>query len=81
MMKSSVEPIEPLQQPATASDAEKAKAAGERNGQGNVPEKNPGKEQGKGKNKEQGKESLPVNDEKSSKKVRVSVEQSVSILK
>ena len=60
---------------------EKAKAAGERNGQGNVPEKNPGKEQGKGKNKEQGKEPLPVKDEKSSKKVRVSVEQSVSILK
>ena len=60
---------------------EKAKAAGERNGQGNVPEKNPGKEQGKGKNKEQGKVPLPVNDEKSSKKVRVSVEQSVSILK
>lgn len=81
MMKSSVEPIEPRQQPATASDAEKAKAAGERNGQGNVPEKNPGKEQGKGKNKEQGKEPLPVKDEKSSKKVRVSVEQSVSILK
>lgn len=81
MMKSSVEPIEPRQQPAAASDAEKAKAAGERNGQDNVPEKNPGKEQGKGKNKEQGKEPLPVNDEKSSKKVRVSVEQSVSILK
>ena len=60
---------------------EMSKAAGERNGQGNVPEKNPGKEQGKEKNKEQGKEPLPVKDEKSSKKVRVSVEQSVSILK
>ena len=81
MMKSSVEPIESRQQPAATSDAEKTKAAGERNGQGNVPEQNPGKEQGKGKNKEQGQEPLPVNDEKSSKKVRVSVEQSVSILK
>lgn len=77
MMKSSVEPIESGQQPAAASDAEKAKAAEERN----VSEKSPGKEQGKRKNKEQGKEQLPVNDEKSSKKVRVSVEQSVSILK
>ena len=33
----------------------KAKAAGERNGQGNVPEKNPGKEQGKGKTRNKGR--------------------------